>query len=281
MEAVPYNKVNRLIDESEVRAIFKEFGLELKPRNMSLYRKAFVHRSYCVRKNENIIDGNRSCPEGCVPLQEESNERLEFLGDSVINLLVAAYMYERFPDENEGFLTRLRTRIVNGVQLAEFARRLGLDRYMVVSAQIEAAGGRTSAKLLEDAFEAFVGAMYLDFNEMRIKNEKLHGFGIGLQAVQVWLIEMMERNVDFTELIGTNENHKERLIRYVVQQFGVHPRFVERPSSSASTAITVAVLRGDEVLSTFTATTRKVAEQGAARLALEYLGCACVGAPSF
>ena len=279
MEAVPYNKLNRLIDENEVRAIFKEFGLELRPRNMSLYRKAFVHRSYCVRKNENIIDGNRSCPNECVPLQEESNERLEFLGDSVINLLVAAYMYERYPDENEGFLTRLRTRIVNGVQLAEFARRLGLDRYLVISSQIEAAGGRSSAKLLEDAFEAFVGAMYIDFNEMRIKNEKLHGFGIGLQAVQVWLIEMMERNVDFTELIGTNENHKERLIRYMVQHFGVHPRFVDRPPSDSN--ITVAVLKGEEVLSTFTATTRKAAEQGAARVALEYLGCACVGAPSF
>ena len=281
METLPYNKLNRLIDEHEVRAIFKEFGLELKPRNMSLYRKAFVHRSYCVRKNENILDGNRSCPPGCVPLQEESNERLEFLGDSVINLLVAAYMYERYPDENEGFLTRLRTRIVNGVQLAEFARLLGLDRYLVVSAQIEAGGGRSSTKLLEDAFEAFVGAMYLDFNEMRIKNEKLHGFGIGLQAVQVWLIQMIERSVDFTELIGTNENHKEKIIRYVVQQFGVHPRFVERSPSGGNSgdAITVAVLKGDEVLSTFTAATRKAAEQGAARVALEYLGC--VGTPSF
>ena len=272
----PHNPLNRLISEPEVREMLKAYGLNLKPRNLCLYRKAFVHRSYCVRKNENIIEGNKACPEGCVPLQEESNERLEFLGDSDLNLVTAAYLYERYPDENEGFLTRLRTRIVNGTQLAAFARGLGLERHLIVSSQIEASGGRTSAKLLEDAFEALIGAIYLDFNAMRVKNEKLNGLGIGLQAVQVWLVNLIEQNVDFTSLITTEDNPKERLIRYMNTHHGVHPRFVERPPPDPESVL-IAVMKGDEVLATHMASSKKTAEQGAARMALEYVGCSCVG----
>lgn len=278
-DTTPYNPKNRLITEAEIRTIFKDYGLQLKPRNLSLYRKAFIHKSYCVRKNEDILTGNRLCPEGCLPLQEEPYERLEYLGDSVIGLAVASYLYERYPDGEPGFLTYMRSRIVNGQQLADFARLLGFERFLVVSSQIEASGGRDSTNLLEDAFEAFVGAMYLDFNDMRIKNEKLNGFGIGLQAAQVWLINFLEQNVDFTDIINNSDNYKERLIRYLTSSTGTAPKFLER--ASGKDGVTVAVKNGDNVIATFKAADKKAAEQGAARLALENLGCTRVGGSSF
>jgi len=63
--------------------------------NINIYRRAFVHKSYCRRKNENFLNGNVNCPPDCLPLQEESNERLEFLGDAILNMVVGLYVFER------------------------------------------------------------------------------------------------------------------------------------------------------------------------------------------
>lgn len=267
-----YNPSNSLISPDEVQDLIKKFGdIGLKHRNISLYRKAFIHRSYCVRKNENVVDGNKSCPPGCLPLQEESNERLEFLGDSVISLIVATYLYKRYPDENEGFLTRIRTKLVNGVTLAFFARELDLGKHLVLSQLIENNGGRTSTKLLEDCFEAFVGALYTDFNTMCIKNDKLgSGCGIGYQVVEKWLVGLIEELMDFADLITSNDNHKERLIRFSQTQFGVMPKFIVTEERSDS--VTVIVKRGTDVVATATADNRKAAECHGALLALKYFG---------
>lgn len=270
METSPYNPGNRLISGAEVEAILKRYGVTLKHRNISLYRKAFIHRSYCVRKNENVLDGNRGCPDGCLPLQEESNERMEFLGDAVINLVIGNYMFRRYPDENEGFLTRMRTKLVNGIMLAHLSKLVRFGQHLVISQHIESNNGRCNVKLLEDCFEAFVGAMYSDFNNLRIKGDKLCGSGIGYQVVEQWLICLIEDNIDFSDLINNQDNHKERLIRFMQTQFGMHPRFVV--ASETETHVTVAVKKNDEVISTATAETRKSAENLAACNALMYYG---------
>lgn len=267
-----YNCDNKLITPEEVQNLIKRFGeVGLKYRNISLYRKAFIHRSYCVRKNENVTDGNKGCPTDCLPLQEESNERLEFLGDSVINLIVATYLYKRYPDESEGFLTRIRTKLVNGITLAFFARELDLGKHLVLSQLIDSNGGRASTKLLEDCFEAFVGAMYMDFNAMCIKNDKLGiGCGIGYQVVEKWLVGLIEELMDFADLITNNDNHKERLFRFTQSQFGVMPKFIV--TDEKQDAVTVIIKRGDDVIATATSETRKQAETQAALLALKYFG---------
>jgi ribonuclease-3 len=264
-----YNLINRLVSAGDVEETLRKFGVTMRFKSLALYRKAFIHRSYCVRKNENIVDGNRLCPEGCLPLQEESQERIEFLGDAVINLVVADYLYKRYPDENEGFLTRIRSKLVNGNMLAHLSHIAGFDRFLVMSAQIEANGGRNSTKLMEDAFEAFVAAMYLDFNSVRIKSEKIDS-GIGYQVAERWLINLLESNVDFTDLISNQESPKERLLRFMLTQNAAVPRFVvveEGPES-----FTVAARRGEDVVGTGTGKTRKAAENAAATEALNYLG---------
>ena len=266
----PYNGANRPLSSGDVTQILNRFNVTLKHRNTDLYRQAFVHRSYCVRKNESVVDGNAKCPDGCMPLQPESNERLEFLGDAVINLVVANYLYRRYPDDNEGFMTRIRTKLVNGTMLASLSEAVGFHRHLVISKQVESNAGRMNSKLLEDCFEAFVGAMYTDFNCVRIKSDKLGGCGIGYQVVEQWLVGLLEDIVDFSELISFQENHKERLIRFMQSQFGQPPRFAV--VSEADGAVTVAVRHGNEVISTASADTRKGAESLAAIGALKYLG---------
>lgn len=119
-------------------------GIQFK--NPHLLRRALTHRSYV---NEH-------------PEESEDNERLEFLGDAVLDFVSGAWLYNRFPEMSEGQLTRLRAALVRTEQLAEFARELKLGEALRLGRGEEEGGGRTRPALLCDAFEAVVGALYLD-----------------------------------------------------------------------------------------------------------------------
>jgi ribonuclease-3 len=114
--------------------------------NPSLLRRALTHRSYL---NEH-------------PDALEDNERLEYLGDAALDFITAAWLYNRYPEMDEGDLTRLRSSLVRTEQLAAFARELGLGESLLLGRGEEASGGRNRSALLCDAFEAFIGALFLD-----------------------------------------------------------------------------------------------------------------------
>ena len=116
-------------------------------RDPSLFRCALVHRSYC---NEHGLDAS------------ESYERLEFLGDAVLELTISAHLYRQFPDADEGQLTKARSALVRGEVLARVARRLGLGERLLVGRGVEASGGRDQDSVLAAALEAVIAAVYLD-----------------------------------------------------------------------------------------------------------------------
>ena len=163
-EESPYNSSNILIEENELNLIIKDY----KINNINTFRRAFVHKSYCTKKNENFINGNLNCPENCLPLQEDSNERLEFLGDSILNIITAKYLFERYPNVNEGFLTTMRTKLVNGTMLANLSKIIGLDKYILLSIQIENNNGRNNKNILEDTFEALIGELFVNYDSYKI-----------------------------------------------------------------------------------------------------------------
>lgn len=115
-------------------------------RNRKLLHTALVHPSFRFEKHPN----------------EEDNQRMEFLGDAVLGLLVASYSYEKFKDEEEGFLTALRSRITNGRALAKIAAGIGIDADIKLGRGEEMSGGRRRGSTLADAIEAVVGAAWLD-----------------------------------------------------------------------------------------------------------------------
>ena len=262
----PFNLKNVLLSVADVAPLLLEYHVNMPNggvRDINLYRKAMTHRSYCTRKNENFIEGNVHCPDGCIPLQEESNERLEYLGDAVLNLIVAGYLYDRFPDDNEGFLTKMRTKLVNGGMLAQLCGLCGLATWIIVSKQVEENAGRSHNKILEDTFEAFLGAMYLDQ---------------GYEHVRTWLINFIEGNVDFTELIKQQTNYKDMLAKYFQHSFNCLPRFVDVTASSSvdgggARSCTVCIKnRDDVIIGTARAANKKLAENEAAKRALEFYG---------
>ena len=213
-DVLPYNSSNVLINECDVRRLLTEYGIFDAPRDVNIYRKAFIHKSYCTRKNENFLNGNVNCPSNCLPLQEESNERLEFFGDAILNMTIADYLFERYPDENEGFLTRLRTKLVNGKMLAYLSEKVGLLPYILISKQIEDNDGRRNQNILEDAFEAFIAAVYLDFGDD------------GFRKAKEWIINVVESQLDFSELIKQNHNFKDMFLKSFQQHFNHMPKFL-------------------------------------------------------
>lgn len=258
-ESLPYNPLNIIISEAALGHLLRGY---VQVNNINMFRKAFVHRSYCTRKNENFVNGNTKCPEHCVPLQEESNERLEFLGDAVLNLAIGKYLFERYPDENEGFLTKMRTKLVNGTMLAHLASILNIGPYIIISKQVEENCGRVNKNILEDCFEAFLGAIFLDSNS-------------NLEPVYNWLISFIEENVDFTELITLNTNYKDIMLKSFQHTCGFTPRFYSLDTDIKNNVkIYYICVKNNEgvIIARGKGTTKKLAEHDCAKAALLTIG---------
>lgn len=262
----PYNPLNIVLSQDDlIEKLLKPFGHDGQVNNIALFRKALVHKSYCVRKNENVVSGNLSCPANSLPLQEESLERIEFLGDAVVGIIIGRYLYERFPDENEGFLTKMRTKLVNGQMLAHLAEIIGLGKWVIISKQIEEGEGRRSIRILEDAFEAFVGAMFLDNDSC-------------LDRPTNWLIGLIEQSLDFTDLIVTNNNHKDIMIKHFQASFGYVPKFFDMGTEMIQGVkhfIVCAKDKNDQQLGTGKGKTKKTAENDCARVILDNAKATC------
>ena len=125
-----------------VRALLRLAGIR-RADDLTEFERAFVHQSFARERGG------------------DSSDRMEFLGDSVLGCIAASWLFERFPDEPEGLLTLRKAAIVNDAQLARTARRLGMGDLMRLGAGMRAAGGADNTSVLADAFEAFVGALYL------------------------------------------------------------------------------------------------------------------------
>ena len=227
----PYNFNNKLLKENDIHTILQNYDINDKIHSTKYYQLAFVHSSYAKKAasdiGENVVLASK--PEGALELMDNDYERLEYLGDAVVSVVVAKYLYERFPDENEGFLTKMRSKLVNGEMLGFLANKLGFGEFAIMSRHIEdKCKGRTSQHILEDMFEAFVGAMFLDFNEIDNYN-LLDNFysGIGFQICEKFIMHVIEEHVDFSELILKQSNYKEMLNKYFSEHFNSPINFSE------------------------------------------------------
>lgn len=121
-------------------------GLDIQTEDRDLFALAFLHRSGLNERKDHF---------------EEHNERLEFLGDAVLELVISDRLFHDFPDKPEGWLTDVRSSLVRGKHLGQIASTLGFSDFMLLSRGEEASGGAQNHSLLADAFEAFLGALYL------------------------------------------------------------------------------------------------------------------------
>jgi dsRNA-specific ribonuclease len=274
-DEMPFNNKNILLSQDDLRSLFDNNGLQgIAFHNINLYRNAFVHKSYCTMKNADFNTGNVKCPEDCLPLQEMSYERLEFLGDSLLGMIVAGYLYERFPDQNEGFLSKLRTKLVNGKMLGFLSDKIGFPKFAIISKQVEEANGRNNYKIMEDIFEAFLGAMYLDYQNDKVNIPVSVPFaGNGFYIVQRWIIYIIENYVDISELILSRTNYKDQLVSHMQNHLQDQPRFYEINIMTRDNMkiFTYCVKdKNNTVIATAKGTTKKDAENNVSLEALKY-----------
>jgi ribonuclease-3 len=219
----------------------EEFSRRLKIsfRNMLLLRRALTHRSYLNEHPEAI----------------EDNERLEFLGDAVLDFLVGAWLYNRFPEMREGDLTRLRSALVRTEQLAAFSSTFGFGSALRLGRGESQAGGRIRIALLCATFEAVVGAIYLDS---------------GLEAVSAFVEPLLEPAA--RQVLENNRDHdaKSRL-QELVQAKGYPPPLyhtVDSQGPEHSKVFEVEVLVNGGVVARGRGTSKQTAAQEAAQAAL-------------
>lgn len=211
--------------------------------NLELYQQALLHRS--------VLRG-----ESASHLQ--SNERLEFLGDAVLGFVTAEHLYKRFTERDEGFLTRVRAKIVNGQALAAFATQLNLGSLILLSENMDQSGGRQNPTILADAFEAVIGALYLDLGE---------------EAARVFIQEKILGQIDLEDLADQRDNYKSLLLEHAQALGWPQPlyRITDEEGPSHEKTFTVEVILNAESYGRGVARNKKKAEQEAAGEALDRL----------
>lgn len=204
----------------------------LYPRNEELYKLAFIHKSASLKQPDGIII---------------NNERLEYLGDAILDAVVAEYLYTRFPDKKEGFLTQTRSKIVNGAFLGQLATQIGLDKFIISHAQ----NYYSNKHILGDAFEAFIGAIYLD-----------HGY----KAVRKFVYkQLLKKHIDIGEVLKTETNYKSKLIEWAQKdKKEVYFKTDQEDSDSLVPEFISVVLINDKIIGQGKGLSKKEAEQNAA-----------------
>jgi len=222
------------LDSSEIDKL-----VGTKVKDISLYLRAFTHKS--ALKKYTLT---------------ESFETLEFMGDSVLGFIITKMLFDRYEVEQEGFLTKARTKLVRGATLAHVARHLNLDRWVLMDDKGSRNGWMSNDKILEDVFEALVGAIYLDLGLLYAKRFVLDIFN------NPEIIDMNKIMID--------DNFKDQLMRYC-QQSKI-PLPVYTVESHDSKTFTVSVMVNDSKVGVGTASTKKQAEQNAAQEGLKNIG---------
>jgi len=267
-----YNSKNIKLTSEAIQEILLKGGITEKINNIQLWQQAFVHKSYCKNNKKKLYGFEPANIKDIDPstymkyMYENSNEVLEWLGDGVLQSVVACYLSRRYVGQDEGFLTKLRSKLVKTEALSKMAKFLDMPKYIIMSEHVEmACNGRTNAKILEDAFESLLGALMEDFGN----DESCRGYMIANK----FIINCIESSVDITELILNDDNYKDRLMKYYQKMYnGQYPKYIEEESQEDKIyRVNIFDPEGTKVGHGY-AKSKKEAEQRAAKQALYTFG---------
>ena len=205
-----------------------------------LFHLSLTHSSWVNESN------NHDC---------QSNERLEFLGDAVIDAVIAQSLYEKYPDFDEGDLTKLRSNIVSGVSLANVARELDMGNYLLLGKGEEGSGGRNKESNLANAFEALVGALFLDRGYSTASQFILQNLNIG-SPINCFMKNHKDSKTDFQILVQSKTS------------FTPYYKLISKDGPDHDPIFVVEVLVGDKVIGNGVGTSINKAEMQAAANAL-------------
>ena len=267
------NEKNILITKDFIHSIFKKYNFNYHVKKLENFQLAMIHVSYMslsfltektakILRDVPSIDNNVDLSK-IIPLQDTNYGVLEFKGDAILHHILADYLYERYPNEHEGFLTKMRTKIEKGETLSKLSQIIELNKYAVIARNIEYANGRkTNVHLTEDIFEAFFGALSLETN---------------YENCYKLFINIIEQELDFAELLHIDDNYKDKLMQYYHKNKWTEPKYYEELSNSQNrtNADHVYIIyvkdNNGKIISQGKNNVKSKAEQEAAKNALEHL----------
>jgi ribonuclease-3 len=225
---------------TDLAALQNTLGVSFK--DLSLLEQALVHSSY-INENMGITT---------------SNERLEFLGDAVLGLIIARELYQRLPQSTEGEMTELRSSLVRGDALSRIAEAISLGDYLYLGKGEKASGGRLKPANLAGAMEAVIAAVFLDQ---------------GLGVTRNFIIRLMDKELNKILSQGTEPDYKSQLQELIQSRYQQTPTYqvIEAIGPDHDRSFTVEVRVGDTVLGMGSGKSKKAAEEESARSALDQL----------
>lgn len=228
--------------EKVLQTLERDLGLRF--RNRGFLNLAFFHRS---------CQGDVDASVGTL-----SNERLEFLGDAILGMVVGEYLFLSLPERSEGDLAKIKSHVVSEDSLARLARTMGIPAVLILGKGEERTGGRDKKAILADALEAFIGALYLD---------------AGLDAVRAFILEHWQPLVQEVLENRHSRDYKTLLQEYCQKELKTAPRYVclERSGPDHAKVFLMEVRCGDQSFGPARGGNKKEAEQGAARMACAVL----------
>lgn len=220
----------------------KKIGLSFK--NSKLFQTAFTHKSYVNEHRDEKI---------------EDNERLEFLGDAVLELAATRHLFEKYPDQHEGDMTSFRSALVKGRHLAEIGIELELGQYLLLSNGEERSGGRQKNYILANAVEALIGAIYLE-----------HGYDDAEKMIEKFILRKLDEIIDK----GLHIDAKSRFQETSQEKMEITPHYnvLEEEGPDHDKKFTMGAYIGDELIANGIGSSKQKAEDQAAQNALKAKG---------
>ena len=208
----PYNEKNIEIKEQNIKEILNTYGIYHSINDMELWKRAFVNSSYVKQPFLNYVQ----LPYNCIELKQFSNERLEFIGDGILENITKYYLYKRFPDADEGFMTEKKINLVRNEHIGKLAYKMGLHKWLLISKQSEEKKNRNNYKKLGCLFESFLGALFLDVNEYDNN---------GYKTCQIFLESIFSLLVDWSEILENDDNYKNIFQVKIQKEFKCTPLY--------------------------------------------------------
>ncbi len=226
--------------DEELKQVLNRYSIE--PQNPDYYNTAFTHRSYLNEARGKI----------------ESNERMEFLGDSILSLVISSYLFKTQPDSPEGELTHTRAYIVKTESLAKVAQKLNLGNFLRLSRGEEMSGGRNNQQLLANTYESLLGAIYLD---------------LGIDQARSFVLQTLLPTFQEDIKKGAPKDDKSQLQELTQSKFQISPRYrvLETFGPDHAKHFKIGVFIGDRLLGTGEGNSKQQAEEEAAKIAVSAL----------
>jgi dsRNA-specific ribonuclease len=258
------NEKNVLISSKFINNLFSEYDFNHKVKNYSNFMLATVHVSYLEKTIlkektalllKDIPPISETDKKKCVPLQKKDYSRFGHLGNAVIHLILTMYLCKRYSSKDQGFLTKLRTKLERAETLSNLSIQLKLNKYAIIARNMELGNARlTDINMNKGVFESFIGALYLETS---------------FDLISEFIVTVIEREIDFAELLETDDNYKERIMQYFHKMAWKDPKYYDAKCDPEEKSFIVYVKnKNGDVLGVGSGNTKNKAEQNAAYDAL-------------